>query len=117
MPTVSPAFDFIQAQAAKVPRVTWAGIITGDTIVSLPINAQAAVAGAVQISGTFGGATVVLQASNDGTNFFTMKDLTGTNISATAAGLFEFTTAALYIRPSISGGSANSVNVLLSLRG
>lgn len=117
MATVSPAFDFIQAQAAKVPRITWAGIVTGDTIVSLPVNAQAAVAGAIQISGTFGGATVAFQASNDGTNFYTMKDLAGTDISATAAGLFEFTTAALYIRPSISGGSANSVDAILSLRG
>ena len=29
MATVSPAFDFVQAQAAKVPRVTWADIV-GD---------------------------------------------------------------------------------------
>jgi hypothetical protein len=117
MATVSPAFDFIQAQAAKVPRITWAGVVTGDTLTSLPVAGQAAVAGAVQFSGTFGGATMTLQASNDGTTFATIKDLTGTAISATAAGLFEFTTAALYIRPAITGGSANSVNVILSLRG
>lgn len=117
MSTVSPAFDFVQAQAAKVPRVTWADIVTGDTITAFPIDAQAAVAGAVQFAGTFGGATIGLQASNDGTTFFDIKDLGGTVISATAAALFEFTTAAMYIRPVISGGAANAVDVIVVLRG
>jgi hypothetical protein len=55
--------------------------------------------------------------SNDGTTFFAMKDLGGTVISATAAALFEFTTAAMYIRPVIAGGSANAVDVIVVLRG
>ncbi len=117
MSTVSPAFDFVQAQAAKVPRVTWADIVTGDTLTAFPIAAQAAIAGAVQFGGTFGGATIGLQASNDGVTFFDIKDLGGTVISATAAALFEFTTAAMYIRPVISGGAANAVDVVVVLRG
>lgn len=117
MTTVSPAFDFVQAQAAKVPRVTWADIVTGDTITAFPVAAQAAVAGAVQFGGTFGGATVGLQVSNDGTTFFDMKDLGGTVVSATSAALFEFTTAAMYIRPVITGGAANAVDVTVVLRG
>jgi hypothetical protein len=117
MATVSPAFDFVTAQAAKVPRVTWADIVTGDTITAFPVAAQAAVAGAVQFGGTFGGATIGLQVSNDGTTYFDMKDLGGTVISATAAALFEFTTAAMYIRPVIASGSANAVDVTVVLRG
>ena len=117
MATVSPAFDFVQAQAAKVPRVTWADIVTGDTLVSFPVAAQAAVAGAVQFGGTFGGATIGLQVSNDGTTFFDMKDLGGTVVAATAAGLFEFTTAAMYIRPVVTGGAANAIDVTVVLRG
>lgn len=117
MATVSPAFDFVQAQAAKVPRVTWADIVTGDTLTAFPVAAQAAVAGAVQFGGTFGGATVGLQVSNDGTTFFDMKDLGGTVVSATSAALFEFTTAAMYIRPVITGGAANAVDVTVVLRG
>lgn len=117
MATVSPAFDFVQAQAAKVPRVTWADLATGDTITAFPVAAQAAVAGAVQFGGTFGGATVGLQVSNDGTTFFDMKDLGGTVVSATSAALFEFTTAAMYIRPVITGGAANAVDVTVVLRG
>lgn len=117
MATVSPAIDFVTAQAAKVPRVTWNDIVTGDTITTLPIAAQAAVAGAVQIGGTFGGATVTLQASNDGVTYFTMKDLTGVSISTATAALFEFTTAAMYVRPAVTSGSANAVDVTLMLRG
>ena len=117
MATVSPIFDFVQAQAAKVPRITWPAIVTNDTITPLPIAAQAAVAGSVQFSGTFGGATVGLQVSNDGTTFFNMKDLGGTEISATTAALFEFTTAAMYIRPVVTGGAANSINAVVVLRG
>jgi hypothetical protein len=117
MATVSPGFDFVQAQAAKVPRVTWTGLATGDTIEALPVNAQAAIAGAVQFKGTFGGATVGLQASNDGVTFSGIKDLGGTVISTTSGALFEFTTAAMYIRPVISGGTGDAVDVVVVLRG
>lgn len=117
MATVSPAFDFVAAQAAKVPRVTWEALATGDTIVALPIAAQAAIAGAVQFKGTFGGATVSLQVSNDGTTFYDMDDLGGTAVSATAAALFEFTTAAMYLRPAITGGTGDDVDVVVVLRG
>lgn len=117
MATATPAFDFVQAQSAKVPRVTWGELATGDTIVAFPVAAQAAVAGAVQFKGTFGGATLGLQASNDGATFFDIKDLGGSAISATAAALFEFTTAAMYLRPMISGGTGGDVDVVVVLRG
>lgn len=117
MAIVSPTFDFVTAQAAKVPRVTWAGIVTSDTITTLPVAAQAAVAGTVQFGGTFGGATVGLQVSNDNVTYFDMKDLGGTVISATANGFFEFTTSAMFLRPVVASGSANAINVTVVLRG
>ena len=117
MATVSPAFSFVQAQSSKVPRTVWADIVTGDTIDPLIVAGQAAVAGCVQIDGTFGGATVGLQASNDGVTYFDIKDLGGTVISTTSAALFEFTTAAVYLRPVVTGGAANAVDVTLVLRG
>ena len=117
MATVSPVFSSVQAQAAYVPQITWAAMATGDTIVALPVAAQAAIAGAVQFKGTFGGATVTLQASNDGITFFDIKDLGGAAITVTAASLAEFTTAAMYLRPSITGGTGDAVTVVLTLRG
>jgi hypothetical protein len=117
MATVTSAFDFVATQSGKTPRLTWADIVTGDTLTALPIAAQAAVAGAVQFGGTFGGATIGLQVSNDGVTYFDMRDLGGTVISATANALFEFTTAAMYLRPVITGGAANAVDVTVVLRG
>ena len=65
----------------------------------------------VQVSGTIGGATIVLQGSNDGVTYTTLKDTAGTDISFTAAGYVEFSSAAAFIKPSISGGTGDSINV------
>lgn len=72
--------------------------------------------GAYQVSGTFGGATVKLQASNDDATFFDMKDDNNTAISGTAAGYFEFTTNAGYVKPASSGGTADNVDVVITFR-
>lgn len=117
MATVSPEFSPVFAQGQTIMRSVWDNIATGDTIVQLGVPGQNGVAGAVQFSGTFGGATIKLQVSNDNSTYFDMKDLTGTTISATAAGYFEFTTAGVYLRPAITGGAANAVDVTLTLRG
>lgn len=117
MATVSPAITTVTIRGMSVPRLAWSDIVTGDTIESYGLPSPAAVVGSVQIGGTFGGATVTLQGSNDGTTFFGLKDLTGTAISATAAAYFEFTTAALYIKPVVTSGSANAVDVTVMLRG
>jgi hypothetical protein len=72
----------------------------------------------VQATGTFDSATLVLQGSNDGTNWVTLADTSGTNISLTAAGYAEFATAFLFIRPSTSGGSGSQdIDVIVCARG
>lgn len=103
------------ASVAKI--VTWTAIANGDTATPfLPVELDTAIA-SVQVYGTFGGATLTLQQSNDGTNWFTAKTPTGDNVSATAGGMFEVSLSGLYIRPSISGGSSSSINVILVARG
>lgn len=117
MATVSPEFSPVYAQGQTIMRSVWADLSTGDTVVQLGVPGQAAVAGAVQFTGTFGGATVKLQVSNDNSTYFDMKDLLGNVITATAAGYFEFTTAGVYLRPAISGGTGDAVDVTMCLRG
>jgi len=68
----------------------------------------------VQVRGTFGGATVVLQGSNDGVTYSTLKDLQGNALSFTAAGYAEFSSAAEFLKPSISGGTGDSIDILIS---
>ena len=97
--------------------VTWTAIATGDTIVEYAIPEEYGVVGCSQITGTFGGATVAIQVSNDATTWFNLVDLQGVEISATANDFADFTTAAVYIRPAISGGTGDDVDVCLSFRG
>ncbi len=104
MATITPTRS---SPARNIEKVVWASQATGDTATGIQPNGI--VRGSVQFTGTFGGATAVLQGSNDGTNWATLKDRTGTAISATAAGMFDIETGALQIRPSTSGGTADSI--------
>lgn len=113
MATISPTLSVVDG----IPRITWTGVSTADTMVAFPIQNQRGLAGAVQVVGTFGSSTVKLQASNDGSTFADMKDVNGTAISLTATGYFEFSTAAGYIKPASSGGTADNVDVIVVLRG
>ena len=114
MATVNPEFD---VSVLGVPRIIWEALATGDTITSQLVPGKAGLAGAVQISGTFDSATVKLQYSNDNATFFDMTDILGSAITATSNAIFEFSTAAVYLRPAISGGTNDDVDVVVSLRG
>jgi hypothetical protein len=111
--TVSPV---VNLSISDSPRYIWEALATGDTINGLKLSGTGARRGAVQISGTFGSATVVLQTSNDGTNFYPIKDIHNTAVSTTAAAIFEITSAALYIKPAITGGTSDAVDVILLMR-
>lgn len=113
MATVSPVIDL----SLPVPRVVWEEAATGDTLESYVLEQQYGIAAAVQISGTFGGATAAMEVSNDGSTWFALKDLYGFNVSATANALFEISTSALYIRPAISGGTGDDIDVVMLVRG
>ena len=112
MATVSPVID---RTIAKIPRVIWETVKNDDTATALPISEQWGLAASVQASGTFGGATVVMQHSNDGTNWFTAKDLQGDDISLTADGFkslrmifFSPRTSFAYLKPLIPVAASTS---------
>lgn len=97
---------------------TYDNLDTADSSpTALELTGTAPALGFIQAVGTFGGGTVKLQGSNDNTNWVDLNDVTGTAIGLTAAGGAEFTTSALYIRPIITGGTGDDVDVYISLRG
>lgn len=63
--------------------------------------------GAVGAAG-FNGATITMQGSNDGTNWFTLTDPLGNAIALTASGGKQITEISRYIRPSISGATTGT---------
>ena len=114
MATITPTTVEQQIQAAAY---RWTDYSTSDASTPIKVQNMQGLAGAVQVTGTFGGATITLQVSNDSTNFVTLKDSAGTDISLTASGMREFSTAALYLKPTSSGGTSDNVTVTVILRG
>lgn len=90
--------------------IQWGGstkILQGDTCA-----ADQSIGGAglksVQIEGTFGGATVAIQGSNDGVTFETLFDASNSAISKTSAALVQILTPSLWIQPLITGGNGTT---------
>ena len=71
----------------------------------------------VQVEGTFGAATVLIQGSNDGTNWRTLSDPSNAALSFTTAGLEAIQEHTRYIRPISSGGTGTNVTVTIFMRG
>ena len=111
MATITPDVTY---DAGNERTVLWETIANGDTIPAFKVPGLEGAVGSVQMTGTFG-AAVTLAGSNDGTNFVTLKDTGGTDISMTAAGLVDFSTAAKYIKPVEAG--VTDVDVTVILRG
>lgn|SRR5262245_7808993 len=94
---------------------TWTGLLNTETGVSADMPVDAATR-SIQISGTFGvGGNVVIEGSNDGTNFFTLNNALGTALGTiTAAALHSLDQNCLFVRPRISGGDGTTlINVIL----
>lgn len=70
----------------------------------------------VAFTGTFGAATYKLMGSNDGTNDFMLNDPTGTDITGTAAGMFQVMESPIFVRPVLSAvGAGATITVIMSL--
>lgn len=110
MATVDPTF--VDGEG----RTTIATWVLGAGDDGYPVRYAGAADRTVQIVGTFGGATVTLQGSLDGTNWATLTDAQGNAISVTSAALEAVTELVRYIRPVVTGGSGTDVTVLLLMR-
>ena len=80
---------------------------TGDSVTA-PFN------GGLSMSvhmAAVGGASTVMQVSNDGSNFLTMADVSGSQVTADAPAFFEVSTGAEYFRPVATAASTVIVRV------
>lgn len=111
MATITPVRS---SPAWNIEKIFWETLTENDTATAVVPAGR--IRGSVQVTGTFGSATVVLQGSNDGTNYATLEDNAGNAISLTAAGLADFSADCLQIRPSASGGTGQDVDITVILR-
>jgi len=96
-------------------KAVWTALGDADqgSAIKVPMGSEKS----FQVFGTFGSATVVLQGSNDGTNWASLTDPQGNAISKTAAALEAVSEHTLYIRPSTSGGTGTNVDVIVFIAG
>lgn len=94
----------------NVAVYTWAAIPADSS--GTPVSGPGYTDRSFQVSGPFGGATVVIEGSNDGVNYFTLHDPFANALSFTAAALAEVTEMALWMRPRVIGGAASAIDVV-----
>lgn len=94
--------------------LTW-GAIGYDA--GTPIVADAYAAGNFSgrffaVTGTFGaGGSITLKGSNDGTNYFTLKDRAGNAATLTSAGGVVLDDTPLYVKPEVTAGDGTTALV------
>ena len=107
----------ISTPVSRVTRYTWSNVTQADVCEAIIPGGTEPLIGSISVSGTFGSCSVALQGSNDGTNFYSLKDLSNTVIAITSEGASEFTSAMYSFKPVASGGSSQSITITVVLRG
>lgn len=87
--------------------VVWSGLLNTDD--GSPLDFVDWADRCVQITGTFGvGGTVVLEGSNDGTNWATMTDYANVALSFTAPAVKQITEQPRFMRPRVTAGDGTT---------
>lgn len=95
--------------------VTWSGVTESDTFQQYTLDGPPAEI-SCHITGTFGSATVVMQGGNVDSEMLDLVQIGGSAASATSADIFSLLDRPLYIQPSHSGGTSESVTVYMLVR-
>jgi hypothetical protein len=113
---VTPTVTDIHTAYDFAYKVSWASIANSDNGTAVELYGSAD--RSVQITGTFGaGGTIVIEGSNDGTNYVTLYNLQASALSFTAAGLKGVAEITRYIRPRVTAGDGTtSLTVTLLAR-
>jgi hypothetical protein len=116
MATITAAVSLLQGISTLAKRWLWETLTSVNLDGSAVAVAEATVSLTFQATGTFGGTSVAIQGSNDGTTWFALRDQTGTAMAFTAAGGASSSDLPLYVRPLLTGGSGVDVDVSVLVR-
>jgi len=94
----------------------WETVTESDTPLASKSGGLLPLVSTIQVTGTFGSASVAVQGSNDNTAWVSLKDISGSVVAITAAGGAEFSTAFKYIRPFPSGGTSQDLDIYINHR-
>lgn len=104
------------AKDGAVLAATWTGLTNATSDSGAPLGQPAWGERTVQVFGTFGvGGTLIIEGSNDGTNWAAVANRAGTALSFTAAGINRIQDYPLYVRPRVTGGDGStSLSVVIA---
>ena len=101
--TVNP----IKTYGDRAHVLSWTGLLNGDD--GAPVEMPGSADRSIQFLGTFGaGGTIVLEGSNDGTNYVTLTDPQGNAISKTAAAIEAVLELTRWVRPRVTAGDGTT---------
>lgn len=121
MPTIQAVINGRKPNDTAFPgesaTFVWSPLANGDDGQALQYGAYTD--RSVQFAGTFGtGGTVVLEGSNDGTNWQPLTDPQGNTISKVAPSIEAITEATRYVRPRVTAGDGTTaITAIVFVRG
>lgn len=111
MATITANVSYVPGGEAR--DVIWEGLGNADTGTAIQLSNFPKKT--IDIRGTFGSATVVVQGSMDGTNWVTLNDSGGNALSFTSAsGLKVILENPKHIRVSTSGGTGTDLDAIMT---
>lgn len=119
MATITPTYTDIQGPDDRYAKsASYGPMANSDVGLSTPASVSLYADRSVQVEGTFGaGGTVLIEGSNDGTNWRTLTDPLGNALSITTAGIKQVTEAVAQMRPRVSAGDGTtSLTVTIFMR-
>lgn len=114
MATVVPVTSFPFETSLDVAVTTWASLLSGDD--GEPVRLAVYSDRSIQLSGTFGGASVTIGGSNDGITYHALTDTSGTALTLTSACLKQIVELPVYLKPRVFGGDGTT-NLTVVLAG
>lgn len=85
---------------------TWGPMASGD--VATPVNLREYSDRSIQVSGTFGGATVAIQGSIDNAEWSTLGNAQGDLLSFTSGRIEAVAELVAFIKPVLTGGDGTT---------
>jgi hypothetical protein len=118
MATIVPAFSRPPGETEESILVTWTSLLTASADGGKVAKTQHADLCWQAVGANWGGATLTLQGSNDGTNWFSLTNAAGGAAATfTADGGKQTIERPVYVRPNLTtGGTAADVTVTLHMR-
>lgn len=115
MATVDPVNSFPFETSLEVAVTTWSPLLASDD--GAPVRLAVYSDRSVQVSGTFGGASVTIGGSNDGETYHALSDTSGNPLTLTSGALRQIVELPIFIKPRVFGGDGTTnLKVVLSGR-